>query len=150
MSAPHSYLHELPIPACTGCHMSQNQSFAPDIYTPLQIYIYTTPDIYTPLQIYIPHSRYIYPTPDIYTPLQIYIPHSRYTPLKILYPTPSGAGIIYLERGIYIWSGVYISGVGYSRPSHIRTSFIRSPGLSESRKVTLLGRDRHTHELNIR
>ena len=38
----------------------------------------------------------------------------------------------------------------YSRPSHIRTSFIRSPGLSEPRKVTLLGRDRHTHELNIR
>ena len=37
----------------------------------------------------------------------------------------------------------------YSRPSHIRTSFIRSPGLSEPRKVTLLGRDRHTHELNL-
>ena len=83
------------------------------------------------LQIYKSHTRYIYPTPDIiypapdiYTPLQIYIPHSRYniphsryiyTPL---YPTPSGAGIIYPDiytpLQIYIPHSRYnISGAGY-------------------------------------
>ena len=90
------------------------------------------------LEAYIPHSRYIYPTPDIIYPApDIPAPDGvGYNILSGVYLEwgiyiwgiyISGAGYIYLERGIlylewgiyiwsgvyYIWSGVYISGVGF-------------------------------------